>query len=132
MKEPLGRFSSIGYALMRFVAGALFTCHGTQKLLGVPGGRGGSPHGLMLAAGIIEIVGGPLIAVGLFTRLAAFIASGEMAVAYFKAGAPKSFWPIVNKAELAVIFCFVFLFIATVGGGRFSLDDRFRRRTKGF
>ena len=131
MMESLGRFSAAGYALMRFVAGTLFTCHGTQKLLGVPGGRGGSPHGLSLAAGIIEIVAGPLIAVGLLTRIAAFVASGEMAVAYFKTAAPHGFWPIVNKGELPVLFCFVFLFIAAAGGGRFRLG-RSRAPARGF
>ena len=122
MKEPLGRFSPVSYAAMRFVVAALYTCHGAQKLFGVLGGNAVPRHGLIFVAGIIEIVCGPLIAAGLLTRIAAFIASGEMAAAYFKAHAPHAFWPIVNKGELPVLFCFVFLFIATVGGGRFSLD----------
>jgi len=128
MKEPLGRSSPVAYAAMRFFAAALYTCHGTQKIFGMPGGNPVTHHGLLFVAGIIEIVCGPLIAVGLLTRIAAFIASGEMAVAYFKAHAPHGFWPILNKGELPVLFCFVFLFIATTGGGRFSLD-RFRGRS---
>jgi putative oxidoreductase len=78
-------------------------------------------------AGIIELVCGFLIAFGLLTGIAAFIASGEMAVAYFMAHAPHGFWPVVNKGELAVIYCFAFLYIASVGGGRWSLDAMLRR-----
>jgi putative oxidoreductase len=80
----------------------------------------------MLAAGVIELGGGTLVALGLFTRIAAFVASGEMAVAYFLRHAPHGFWPIVNKGELAVALCFVFLFIAAHGSGRYSLDRKFR------
>ena len=85
-------------------------------------------HGMMLVAGIIEFGGGLLMAIGLFTRVAAFIASGEMAAAYFMAHAPHGFWPIVNKGELAVAYCFVFLYIAAHGAGAFSLDGM-RRKT---
>jgi len=124
-----GRYSEILYSLMRFVLGLLFACHGAQKLFGVLGGKVMTGNPLMLTAGIIEFVGGLLIAVGLFTRVAAFLASGEMAVAYFKAHAPRGFWPILNEGELVVVYCFVFLFIATYGAGRYSLDRTFRRRT---
>jgi putative oxidoreductase len=115
------------YALMRIVVGLLFACHGAQKLFGVLGGFGGqpgmaapllSPMGL---AGLIEFVGGLLIAFGLLASYAAFIASGEMAVAYFMQHFPRGFWPIQNGGELAVLYCFVFLFIATKGSGRWSL-----------
>jgi putative oxidoreductase len=85
--------------------------------------------GLILSAGIIEFVGGLLVALGLLTRIAAFFASGEMVVAYFKAHAPHGFWPIENKGDEAVFFCFVFLFIAAHGAGRYSLDAVLRRRT---
>lgn len=124
-----GRYSEILYSLMRFVLGLLFACHGAQKLFGVLGGQVMTGNPLMLTAGIIEFVGGLLIAVGLFTRVAAFIASGEMAVAYFKAHAARGFWPILNEGELAVVYCFIFLFIAAYGAGRYSLDRAFRRQT---
>jgi len=113
---------------MRFVLGVLLACHGAQKLFGVLGGKVMTGHPLMLTAGIIELVGGLLIAVGLFTRIAAFLASGEMAVACFKVHAPQGFWPIQNQGELAVVYCFVFLFIAAYGAGVYSLDHVFRRR----
>lgn len=123
-----GRYTEVLFALMRFVLGVLFACHGAQKLFGVLGGKVMTGTPLMLTAGIIEFVGGLLIAVGLLTRVAAFLASGFMAVAYFMAHAPKGFWPILNEGELAVVYCFVFLFIAAHGGGIYSLDRAFRRR----
>ena len=79
--------------------------------------------GLLLAAGLIELVAGVLIAVGLFTRIAAFIASGEMAVGYFMMHASKSFWPIVNQGEAAILFCFIFLYLAAAGPGAWALDN---------
>jgi putative oxidoreductase len=130
MTRWLGRYSNFSYALMRFFAGALFACHGAQKLFGVLGGTKQSDT-LMQVAGVIEFGAGILIAVGLFASCAAFIAAGEMAVAYFKQHAPGGFWPIVNRGELAVLFCFVFLFIASRGSGILSIDAliaRARRR----
>jgi putative oxidoreductase len=127
MNGRLARFTDIAFALMRFVAGVLFACHGAQKLFGMFGGKVMTGSTLIMAAAVIELVGGILIAIGLLTRAAAFIASGEMAVAYFKAHAPQGFWPIQNKGEAAVIFCFVFLFIAAHGAGRYSLDALVRR-----
>lgn len=124
-----GRYSEILYALMRVVLGLLFACHGAQKLFGALGGQVMTGNTLMLTAGIIEFFGGLLIAVGLLTRVAAFIASGEMAVGYFKVHAPQGFWPIQNQGELAVVYCFIFLFIAAHGPGLYSLDRAFRRRT---
>jgi putative oxidoreductase len=122
------RFQEITYALMRFFLGVLLLCHGTQKLLGAFGGHKITGQPLLTAAGIIELVGGSLVALGLFTKIAAFITAGEMAAAYFIAHAPKGFWPILNKGELAVALCFAFLFIAAYGGGRYSLDKTLRRR----
>ena len=122
MQKWLGRYSNLFYALMRIVTGALFACHGAQKLFGVLGGQKQEAP-LMVAAGIIEFGGGILIAVGLLTSIAAFIASGEMAVAYFKQHSPGGFWPIVNRGELAVLFCFVFLYIASRGSGILSIDS---------
>ena len=100
-----------------------------QKLLGSFGGHVDTTKTLMMVAGVIELGGGLLIAVGLFTRVAAFLASGEMAVAYYMVHAPGGSWPIVNKGELAVVYCFLFLFVAAAGGGRYSLDAALRRRT---
>ena len=130
MEKWLGKYSSFLYALMRIVSGLMFACHGAQKLFGVLGGPK-QTETLMLAAGIIEFVGGLLIAVGLFTSYAAFIASGQMAVAYFTRHSSAGFWPIENKGELAVLYCFVFLYIASRGSGILSLDALFgkaRRR----
>jgi putative oxidoreductase len=118
------------YALMRFVAGGLFACHGAQKLFGLLGGKVMTGTPKMLAAGIIELGGGVLIALGLFTAVAAFIASGEMAVAYFTVHAKAGFWPIMNGGELAVLYCFVFLFIVWQGSGPLSLDRLLRRKKK--
>ena len=116
------------YAVLRIVAGLLFACHGAQKLFGVLGGAGGSGSSALLVsrmglAGLIELVGGILIAIGLLTSLAAFISSGQMAVAYFIAhvfgrdGNFVSLLPILNRGELAVLYCFLFLYIAAKGTG---------------
>src|SRR5690348_4600743 len=115
MERLLGRASPVFYALLRIVAGALFTCHGVQKLFGVLGGSAVPLLSRSGAAGVIELVAGPLIAIGLFTSYAAFVASGEMAFAYFWVHAPRSHWPIVNRGELPVLFCFLFLYIAARG-----------------
>src|SRR5687767_4286432 len=99
-------------SILRIIVGLMFMLHGTQKLLGFPDpGAKINPNAplYLKAAGIIEIVGGALIAVGLLTSIAAFIASGEMAVAYFKVHAPNGFWPTLNQGELAVVYCFLFL-----------------------
>ena len=123
MSERFARGASrYAYTLMRIVVGLAFAQHGAQKLFGVLGG-GGSVEmlSLMGLAGAIELVGGLLVAVGLLTRLAAFVCSGQMAAAYFMAHAERSFWPIENGGELAVLFCFVFLYIASRGGGPLSL-----------
>jgi putative oxidoreductase len=117
------------YALFRLVVGLLFACHGAQKLFGALGGTKMTANPMMLVAGIIEFGGGLLIAIGLFASWAAFIASGEMAVAYFMVHAKGGFWPIVNKGELAVAYCFVFLYIAVRGSGPYSVDGAMRRRT---
>ena len=121
MEKWLGKYSNFFYALLRIVAGVLFACHGAQKLFGVLGGQKQEAT-MMIIAGVIEFVGGILIAVGLFAGYAAFLASGQMAVAYFMQHAPEAFWPIQNKGELAVLYCFVFLYIASVGSGIMSID----------
>ncbi len=127
----LGRFEPQLYALMRIIVGFLFLWHGTQKLLGFPppppspGGaasQGLSP--LMAVAGVNELVGGLMIMLGLFAGIAAFIASGMMAVAYFMSHfSMQAFFPIQNRGELAVLYCFVFLYIAARGSGIWSLDS---------
>jgi putative oxidoreductase len=117
------------YGLMRIIVGLLFSCHGAQKLFGVLGGQGGA-KGLFLVAGIIEFACGLLIAFGLFGALAAFLASGEMAAAYFMVHAKQGFWPIVNKGELAVAYCFVFLYIAARGSGALSIDSVMGRKAQ--
>ena len=123
----LKRYSDHLYSLMRVIAGFLFACHGAQKLFGVLGGPEMRHIPLMLAAGIIEFFGGLLIALGVFTAIAAFIASGEMATAYFLRHAPNGLWPIRNHGELAVLFCFVFLFIASRGDGTWSARRLLKR-----
>jgi putative oxidoreductase len=123
----LKRFSDQLYSLMRLIAGFLFACHGAQKLFGILGSPQLVHVPLMLAAGIIEFFGGLLIALGAFTAIAALIASGEMATAYFLNHAPHGLWPIKNHGELAVLFCFVFLYIASRGDGTWSV----RRLLKG-
>lgn len=124
MKPVLGRLSEPAYALLRIVAGLLFALHGAQKLFGAFGGQQVPMMSQFWFAGVIELVGGLMIAIGLLTSIAAFIASGEMAVAYFQAHAPKGWNPLANGGELAVLFCFLFLYIAARGGGRWSADRR--------
>ncbi len=125
MDRWLGRCSELLYSIMRLMVGLLFSFHGAQKLFGVLGGHSQLSNPLMLVAGIIELAG-LLVAVGLWTSYAAFIASGEMAVAYFMVHAPGGLFPIVNKGELAVLYCFVFLYIASRGSGRWSVDGILR------
>ncbi len=122
----LTRRADVAFVLLRVVAGFLLACHGAQKLFGVLGGQK-ITGGLLLAAGWIEFVTGVLVAVGLLTVPAALLASGEMAVAYFRMHAPHALFPIVNKGELAVAYCFLFLFVAAHGAGRYSLDGAIRR-----
>ncbi len=130
MEKLLGKFAPNIYALLRIVAGFTFLLHGTQKLWGFPpSGRPPMPlPPLMMAAGVIELVAGALILVGFFTSLAAFIASGQMAVAYFMTHQPKGALPIQNGGEAAVLFCFVFLFFAAHGSGLWSLDAFINKR----
>jgi putative oxidoreductase len=112
-------------ALLRIVTALVFMEHGTAKLFHFPVAQPGAPDPLptmLLAAALIELVCGALITLGLFTRLAAFIAAGEMAVAYFMAHFPKGFWPIVNMGGEAILLCFVFLYLAAAGAGAWSID----------
>jgi putative oxidoreductase len=119
------------HALLRVVAGLMFWQHGAQKLFGWLGGRQVEDiASLPGMAGILEFFGGILIIVGLFTRPVAFILAGEMAVAYFMAHAPRGLWPIENRGEPAVLFCFIFLFFAAHGAGLYSLDSLVGQRRR--
>ena len=120
----LSRYADTVYCIMRLIVGLLFACHGGQKILGFPPGGHGHPEDMLGWIGAwIELAGGLLIAFGLLTRVAAFLASGMMAVAYFMVHAQMgSFFPIVNKGELAVTYCWVFLFIFLYGPGAWSID----------
>ncbi len=122
----LGRFTEPFYALFRIVFGMLFATHGLQKVFGVFGGQKADAP-LMIVGGWLELLTGVLIVIGLFTGLAAFIASGEMAVAYFMAHAPNGPWPVQNHGEAAVLYCFAFLYMAARGSGIWSVDPLRRR-----
>jgi putative oxidoreductase len=126
MTPPLAAFAGPAYALMRIVVGFLFSFHGAQKLFGMFGGKVQPLGSLMGAAGIIELGCGLLVMFGLFGGLAAFIASGEMACAYFISHFPRAFWPVQNQGELAALYCFVYLCIAAHGSGQWSLDAALR------
>jgi putative oxidoreductase len=111
--------------LLRIVTALLFMEHGLAKLFHFPVPQPGAPDplpALLVAAAWIEVIGGALIAVGLFTRLAAFICAGEMAIGYFMFHFPQGFWPIVNMGEAAILYCFVFLYFAAAGPGAWSVD----------
>jgi putative oxidoreductase len=131
MRSSVGRFAPPLLSVLRIITGFLMMAHGGQKLFGYPAGATPSPTfpimSMMGFVGVLEFFGGLLILVGLFTRPAAFILSGLMAVAYFMAHAPGGFWPVLNKGELAVLYCFVFLYLAAAGGGPWSLDSLLRR-----
>ena len=130
----MSRFEEPTLALLRVVAALMFMQHGVQKLFGWLGGWRGDPgataplfsqSGL---AGVLEVFGGALLAMGLFTRPVAFILSGMMAVAYFQSHAPNGFWPILNRGELAALYCFLFFYFSARGGGRYSVDGVLARR----
>jgi putative oxidoreductase len=116
-------------SVLRIVTGLLFLEHGTGKLLGFPPSDHAAPTLLSLIGvqGVLEFVGGFLILIGLFTRPVAFILAGDMAVAYFMAHAPKSFFPTINGGQLAILFCFVFLYLVFAGGGTWSADEQLAR-----
>jgi len=112
----------------RILAGIMFACHGAQKLFGAFGGiPPGVPKALIWSAGPIELIGGALIAVGLFTRSAAFLCSGLMAFAYFIGHAHNGFWPAANGGEPAILYCWLFLYLAATGPGAWALDNLRRR-----
>ncbi|MGH3967004.1 MAG: DoxX family protein [Mycobacterium sp.] len=128
LEARLSRNSPAAIAIFRVVVGLLFLCHGLQKLIGWPVGPtvpvGEWP---IYYAGWIEAITGLLVILGLFTRLAAFVASGEMAVGYFTQHLPHGFWPITNHGELAALYCFAFLLLVFIGADPYALDARRRR-----
>lgn len=128
MSGAFSSFQPYARSVLRIIAGLTFSMHGYQKLFGAFGGHKAEAYSLFWTAGLIESVGGVLIILGLFTTPVAFILCGEMAVAYFKAHFPRGFLPIVNGGELAVLYCFVFLYLFTAGPGNFSLDHVLRKK----
>jgi putative oxidoreductase len=124
--KALDRYADVGLAILRVVTGLLFMTHGAQKMLGVLGGHTQAFGSQVWFGGVIELIGGALIALGLLTRPAAFLASGTMAVAYvqfhWKLDGGDRFFPVINKGELAVVYAVVFLYFVFSGGGRYSLD----------
>ncbi len=132
MKTMLAQHKDTAYALLRIVSGFLFFCHGAQKIFGLMGGNPAELMSLRGLAGLIEVGGGLALMLGLMTGIVAFICSGQMAVAYFiahqfrtdEAGMMLGWFPIENRGELAVLYCFLFLFIAMTGAGKWSLDNR--------
>jgi putative oxidoreductase len=132
----MARFENATLALLRVMAGLMFMQHGAQKMFGLLGGWRGEPGATapLLSqsglAGELEVFGGALIVLGLFTRPVAFLLSGMMAVAYFQAHAPDGFWPIVNRGELAALYCFVFFFFSARGAGPYSIDTTLENRRR--
>jgi putative oxidoreductase len=129
--RSIARWEPVMRGILRIVTGFLFMLHGTQKLFGFPASEPREPvaiMSLMGLAGILEVFGGFLILIGLFTRPVAFLLAGEMAVAYFMAHAPNSFWPVLNQGESSVLFCFIFLFFMVAGAGALSVDSAIGRR----
>jgi putative oxidoreductase len=124
-------FSEQLLSVLRIMSGLLLLQHGTTKYLSLPVTKasGISPLTMVGAAGVIELIGGILIVLGLFTRPAAFVISGMTAVAYFTAHLPRGFFPILNGGELAALYCFVFLYLAAAGGGAWSIDQLRTRET---
>jgi putative oxidoreductase len=123
MADFIRPYEPQAYALLRIVTGFLFLWHGMQKLLGFPGEvPAGAPAFVLWVAGPIELVGGTLVMIGLYTRWAAFVASGLMAFAYWLGHGTTALLPVLNRGELAVLYCFVFLFIAARGAGTWSVD----------
>jgi putative oxidoreductase len=123
MPHFMDRFGSQSYAALRIVTGLLFVLHGSQKLFGFPmAAPAQAPDFVLYVAGPIELVGGALVAIGLFTRWSAFVCSGLMAAAYWMAHGTKHLFPMMNGGELAVLYCFIFLCISAKGPGIWSVD----------
>ena len=126
----LSKYETQIYAIMRIMVGFLFLWHGSQKLFSFPPSGGAMPIHILIIGGSVEFFGGVLVMVGLFTRYAAFIASGEMAYAYWTSHSPGALLPLLNHGELAILYCFVFLFISAKGAGILSIDSLIGKRIK--
>lgn len=129
MSKLVSKLEPHARSLLRIVAGFTFSLHGFQKLFGLLGGRKVEFFSLAWTAGFLEVVGGTLIVLGLFTRPVAFLLSGQMAVAYFLRHAPRGFWPVLNGGELAVLYAFLFLYLCLSGPGPLSLDRLLRGKS---
>ena len=129
MSSTTSPLASYARSVLRIIAGFTFTLHGVQKLFGFFGGPRFPLSDIHGIAGCIETFGGILIILGLLTRPVAFILCGEMAVAFFKVHFPRGFWPIRNGGELAVLYCFIYLYLSTAGPGPWSLDALLRRKS---
>lgn len=126
----ISKYESQAYAILRIVAGFLYLWHGSMKLFDFPSSGHGMPLYIIIFGGGVEFFGGLMIMTGLWTRWAAFFSSGEMAYAYWFAHGTHAVLPILNHGELAMLYCFLFLFIMTRGSGIFSIDDLLERRMK--
>ena len=129
------KYTRVTLTLLRIIAGFLFIQHGAQKLFGLLGGMGGKGESasfpdLIWVAGALEFFGGLCILLGVLTRPVAFLLSGLMAVAYFMAHAPRGFWPVPNGGELAVLYCFVYLYFAAAGGGPFTVERLWQKQSR--
>lgn len=123
--NSLSRYRPQALGALRIMTALLFIAHGTQKLFGFPASQmDGSLPTMLLVAALLELIGGILVLIGLFTRPVAFILSGQMAVAYFMAHAPSNFFPALNGGDAAILFCFIFLYLFVAGPGAFSVDER--------
>jgi putative oxidoreductase len=123
--DSLSRYRPQALGALRIMTALLFISHGTQKLFGFPASQmDGSLPTMLLVAALLELVGGILVLIGLFTRPVAFILSGQMAVAYFMAHAPSNFFPALNGGDAAILFCFIVLYLCVAGPGAFSVDER--------
>jgi putative oxidoreductase len=128
MERFLGKYEPYLYGILRIIAGFLLVAHGTQKMLGFPPPKQPMAlNGMLMVSGVIELIGGLMILLGLFAGIAAFIASGMLAVAYFFVHAPNGFFTILKGGELAVIYCLVLLYIASRGSGLLSIDSLLNR-----
>jgi len=127
--------TALTLTLLRIIAGFLFMPHGAQKLFGWLGGMGGTGASasfpdVIWVAGVLEFFGGLCIVLGVWTRPVAFLLSGQMAVAYFLGHAAQGFWPLLNRGELAVLYCFIFLFLAAAGGGPFTVERLWQKQIR--
>ncbi len=131
LEDRFDRYSPYVLSLVRIVVALLFFEHGLAKLTGFPSPRMPDPLTLSWFAGLLEFVGGALLAAGLFTRTTAFILSGEMAFAYFISHAPRDFFPLLNGGDAAILYCFIFFYIAFAGGGAVGVDNWLKARRGG-